>query len=88
MRRAGGANCDGEPNFRVVLGRITAHMDRRTLDGSRCERKLARGTHRMRRVPKYLPIERWHVERWMPPESYGRRNSGTNKRRRLRTEYG
>ena len=25
----------------------------------------------MRRVPKYLPVDRWHIERWMPPESYG-----------------
>jgi hypothetical protein len=25
----------------------------------------------LRREPKYLPHDRWHIERWMPPESYG-----------------
>ena len=26
-------------------------------------------------MPKYFPHERWHVERWMPPETYGSRKS-------------
>jgi hypothetical protein len=25
----------------------------------------------VRREPKYLPHDRWHIERWMPAESYG-----------------
>src|SRR5579872_1649558 len=25
----------------------------------------------LRREPKYLPHNRWHIERWMPAESYG-----------------
>jgi hypothetical protein len=25
----------------------------------------------LRRVPKYFPLDRWHIERWAPPESYG-----------------
>jgi hypothetical protein len=25
----------------------------------------------LRQEPKYIPAERWHVERWMPPEAYG-----------------
>lgn len=25
----------------------------------------------LRRVPKYFPHERWHIERWLPPEAYG-----------------
>jgi hypothetical protein len=25
----------------------------------------------LREVPKYLPLDRWHVERWVPPEVYG-----------------
>ena len=25
----------------------------------------------LRRVPKYIPHERWHIERWTPPEMYG-----------------
>ncbi len=71
VRRAGGANRYGEPNFRVVWG-----GSRLTWIGGRwtdCDANgnFARENIEMRRVPKYLPIERWHVERWMPPESYG-----------------
>ncbi|MHB8413260.1 MAG: hypothetical protein ACYDDI_15130 [Candidatus Acidiferrales bacterium] len=25
----------------------------------------------LRELPKYFPFDRWHIERWMPPESYG-----------------
>jgi hypothetical protein len=25
----------------------------------------------LRRVPKYIPHDRWHIERWMPPEFFG-----------------
>lgn len=25
----------------------------------------------LRRVPKYIPHERWHIERWIPPEFFG-----------------
>ncbi|HYA89412.1 MAG TPA: hypothetical protein VEF54_01170, partial [archaeon] len=32
---------------------------------------LVRETIELRRVPKYLPLDRWHIERWMPPEIYG-----------------
>lgn len=28
----------------------------------------------LREVPKYLPVDRWHVERWIPPEVYGSRD--------------
>lgn len=71
VARAGGENRFGEPNFRVVWG------------GSRLSwiggRWIDRDTHgnvireaiELRRVPKYLPHDRWHIERWMPPEAYG-----------------
>ena len=32
---------------------------------------LVREVVELRREPKYLPHNRWHIERWMPPESYG-----------------
>ncbi len=32
---------------------------------------LLREVVQMRREPKYLPHDRWHIERWMPAESYG-----------------
>src|ERR1700733_3190472 len=25
----------------------------------------------LRQEPKYAPIDRWHIERWLPPEAYG-----------------
>ena len=28
----------------------------------------------LREVPKYLPVDRWHVEHWIPPEVYGSRD--------------
>ena len=71
MKRAGGVNCFGEANFRVVWGgsRLTWIGGRWT---DRDEHgNILRETIETRRVPKYLPVERWHIERWMPPESYG-----------------
>jgi hypothetical protein len=32
---------------------------------------VIRETIELRRVPKYAPHDRWHIERWMPPEAYG-----------------
>lgn len=71
VRRAGGTNRHGEPNFRVVWG-----GSRLTWIGGRWTDRDANGNFlreriELRRVPKYLPTERWHVERWMPAESYG-----------------
>ena len=68
---AGGANLYGEANFRVVWG-----GSRLTWIGGRWTDRDASGnmireTIETRRVPKYLPVNRWHIERWMPAESYG-----------------
>jgi hypothetical protein len=32
---------------------------------------VSREAIELRQVPKYLPTNRWHIERWMPPEFYG-----------------
>jgi hypothetical protein len=71
VARAGGTNLFGEPNFRVVwggsrLGWIGGRWADHDASGN-----LLREVIELRRVPKYLPQERWHVERWMPPEAYG-----------------
>lgn len=71
VARAGGWNRYGEPNFRVVWGgaRLTwigGRWTDRDANGN-----VIRAVVELRRVPKYLPINRWHVERWMPPECYG-----------------
>jgi hypothetical protein len=68
---AGGTNLYGEANFRVVWGgsRLT-WMGGRWTDRDE-NGKVIRETIETRRVPKYLPVELWHIERWMPAESYG-----------------
>jgi len=71
IARAGGTNRYGEPNFRVVWG-----GSRLTWIGGRWIDRDAHGntireTIELRRVPKYLPLDRWHIERWTPPETYG-----------------
>jgi hypothetical protein len=70
----GGFNRLGEPNFRVVWGGA-----RLTLIGGRWTDRDAHGnvireSIELREVPKYLPVDRWHVERWIPPEVYGSRD--------------
>lgn len=69
--RAGGVNRYGEPNFRVVWG-----GSRLAWIGGRWTDRDANGNQvreavELRRVPKYLPEDRWHIERWVPAESYG-----------------
>jgi hypothetical protein len=71
LARAGGRNRYGEPNFRVVwgwsrLGWVGGRWTDRDAHGN-----AVRETIELRQVPKYLPCDRWHIERWMPPESYG-----------------
>jgi hypothetical protein len=71
VARAGGVNRYGEPNFRVVWGGSRlAWIGGRWVDRDAHGNTL-RETIELRRVPKYLPVERWHIERWMPAEAYG-----------------
>jgi hypothetical protein len=71
VARAGGTNRLGEPNFRVVWGGsrlawIGGRWTDRDTEGS-----VVREAIELRRVPKYIPHDRWHIERWTPPELYG-----------------
>jgi hypothetical protein len=71
IARTGGANRYGEPNFRVVWGGsrlswIGGRWSDRDAHGA-----LLRERVEMRLAPKYAPENRWHIERWTPPESYG-----------------
>lgn len=71
ITRAGGVNRFGEPNFRVVWGGTRlAWIGGRWTDRD-AHGNVLRESIELRRVPKYLPEDRWHIERWMPPESYG-----------------
>ncbi len=68
---AGGVNRYGEPNYRAVWG-----WSRLTWIGGKWEDRNAAGETvreviELRHVPKYAPHDRWHIERWMPPEYYG-----------------
>ena len=69
---AGGYNRLGEPNYRAVWG-----WSRLDWIGGKWEDRdpvsglLVREAIELRREPKYTPHNRWHIERWMPPESYG-----------------
>jgi hypothetical protein len=68
---AGGYNRFGEANYRAVwgwsrLGWIGGKWEDRDSTGA-----LVREVVELRREPKYTPHNRWHIERWMPPESYG-----------------
>lgn len=68
---AGGLNWFGEPNYRVVWG-----WNRLAWIGGKFEDRDANGDFlrevvELRLEPKYPAVNRWHVERWLPPESYG-----------------
>ncbi|MGB6431181.1 MAG: hypothetical protein WBF06_11380 [Candidatus Acidiferrales bacterium] len=71
LRAAGGINRFGEPNYRAVWG-----WNRLAWVGGRFEDRDAAGTLirecvELRREPKYPAVDRWHIERWAPPEFYG-----------------
>jgi hypothetical protein len=69
---AGGCNLFGEANYRAVWGWSRLDWiggkweDRDPMSGA-----LVREVVELRREPKYTPHNRWHIERWMPPDSYG-----------------
>jgi hypothetical protein len=71
IARAGGLNRYGEANFRVVWGGSRlAWIGGRWVDRD-AHGNVVREVVELRQEPKYIPAERWHVERWMPPEAYG-----------------
>ncbi len=71
----GGRNHFGEPNFRVVWasGRLEWQGGRWN-DFDRHGNRI-RSVVAVRRVPRYEPFEGWVVEKWLPPEAYGSRES-------------
>lgn len=68
---AGGSNRFGEPNYRAVWG-----WNRLAWIGGKFEDRdsngvLLRERIELRKEPKYPSVNRWHIERWVPPEVYG-----------------
>jgi hypothetical protein len=83
LLRAGGTNRFGKENYRAVWG-----WNRLTLIGGEWEQKNEDGAPEQwayRWVPKYTETNRWHIEKWMPPELYGSPWTwwGTEKEREL-----
>lgn len=72
LELAGGCNWFGESNYRAVWGWSRLDWiggkweDRDPADGT-----LLREVIEVRREPKYASRDRWHIERWLPAESYG-----------------
>ena len=71
LERAGGLNRYGEPNYRAVWG-----WNRLAWIGGKFEDRdehgaLLRVRVELRREPKYPAVNRWHIERWLPSETYG-----------------
>lgn len=68
---AGGRNRFGEPNYRAAWGWnrlawIGGKFEDRDQQG-----RLLRERIELREEPKYPAVNRWHIERWVPPETYG-----------------
>src|SRR5215467_5592662 len=71
LQRAGGINRFGEPNYRACWG-----WNRLAWIGGKFEDRdehgaLLRERVELRQEPKYPEVNRWHIERWLPPEAYG-----------------
>ena len=71
LQRAGGINRFGEANYRAVWG-----WNRLAWIGGKFEDRdehgaLLRERIELRLEPKYPAVNRWHIERWIPPEVYG-----------------
>jgi hypothetical protein len=72
LARAGGCNRYGEANYRAVWG-----WNRLAWIGGKFEERdpatgsLLREVVELRLEPKYPAVNRWHIERWVPPEVYG-----------------
>ena len=71
LELSGGRNRFGEPNYRAVWG-----WNRLAWIGGKFEDRDERGALlreriELRKEPKYPALDRWHIERWVPPEVYG-----------------
>jgi hypothetical protein len=68
---AGGRNLYGEPAYRAVWG-----WNRLAWIGGKFEERdpstdsLLREVVELRQEPKYPAVNRWHIEKWLPPEVY------------------
>lgn len=72
LEHTGGLNRFGEPNYRAVWGwNRLAWIGGKFEDRDPDTGSLLREVVELRQEPKYPAVNRWHIERWMPPETYG-----------------
>jgi hypothetical protein len=72
LARAGGLNRFGEPNYRAIWGwNRLAWIGGKFEDRDPATGSLLREVVELRQEPKYLAVNRWHIEKWLPPEAYG-----------------
>lgn len=72
LQRAGGINRYGEPNYRAVWGwNRLAWIGGKFEEHDTATGSLLREVVELRQEPKYPAVNRWHIERWVPPEVYG-----------------
>jgi len=69
---AGGRNRYGEANYRAVWGwNRLAWIGGKFTEHDPATGSLLREVVELRQEPKYPAVNRWHIERWVPPEVYG-----------------
>jgi hypothetical protein len=69
---AGGINRFHEPNYRAVWGwNRLAWIGGKFEERDPATRSLLREVVELRQEPKYPAVNRWHIEKWLPPEAYG-----------------
>jgi len=68
---AGGGNRFGEANYRAVWGWSRLDWIGGKWEDRDAQGKLLREVVEARLEPKYVPHNRWHIERWLAPENYG-----------------
>lgn len=72
LARAGGLNRFGEANYRAIWGwNRLAWIGGKFADRDPDAGALLREVVELRQEPKYPAVNRWHIERWVPPEAYG-----------------
>src|SRR5467141_4804930 len=72
LELAGGINRFREPNYRAVWGwNRLAWIGGKFAERDPATGSLLREVVELRQEPKYPAVNRWHIEKWMPPETYG-----------------
>ncbi len=72
--KIGGLNFLGEPNFRIVWGWSRLCIIAGEWTDCDSAGNYLRTVGQYRWEPKYMPFDRWHLEKWLPPEHFGPRS--------------